>query len=175
MVLYLLLAALMVAADQLIKYWTVTVLQPIGSIPILQDVFHLTYVENTGAAFSMLEGRQGFFILVTLAAFGFMAYLYRTGMIKGVLGNLCVSFILGGAVGNFIDRLRLGYVIDLFDFCLIDFPVFNFADICITIGGILFVWLAFLDYKAEVEAEKARKLAQQQAAAQAVQEEQEQA
>ena len=160
MLLYLLLAALMVVADQLIKYWTVTVLQPIGSIPWWEGVFHLTYVENTGAAFSMLEGRQGFFIVVTVAAFLFMAYLYKTGMIRGVLGNLCIAFILGGAVGNFIDRLRLGYVIDMFDFCLINFAVFNFADICITIGGALFVLLAILDYKAEVEAEKAKKLAE---------------
>ncbi|MBQ1251166.1 MAG: signal peptidase II [Clostridia bacterium] len=160
MLLYLLLAALMVVADQLIKYWTVTVLQPIGSIPLWEGVFHLTYVENTGAAFSMLEGRQGFFIVVTVAAFLFMAYLYKTGMIRGVLGNLCIAFILGGAVGNFIDRLRLGYVIDMFDFCLINFAVFNFADICITIGGALFVLLAILDYKAEVEAEKAKKLAE---------------
>lgn len=160
MFLYLLLAALMVVADQLIKYWTVTVLQPIGSIPLWEGVFHLTYVENTGAAFSMLEGRQGFFIVVTVAAFLFMAYLYKTGMIRGVLGNLCIAFILGGAVGNFIDRLRLGYVIDMFDFCLINFAVFNFADICITIGGALFVLLAILDYKAEVEAEKAKKLAE---------------
>jgi len=163
MFLYVLLAALMVIADQLIKYWTVTVLKPIGSIPLWEGVFHLTYVENTGAAFSMLEGRQGFFILVTLAAFGFVIYLYKTGMIRGWLGNLCVSFVIGGAIGNFIDRLRLGYVIDLFDFCLIDFAVFNFADVCITIGGALFVWLAFLDYKAEVEAEKAKKLAEQAA------------
>lgn len=160
MFLYLLLAALMVVADQLIKYWTVTVLQPIGSIPLWEGVFHLTYVENTGAAFSMLEGRQGFFIVVTVASFLFMAYLYKTGMIRGVLGNLCIAFILGGAVGNFIDRLRLGYVIDMFDFCLINFAVFNFADICITIGGALFVLLAILDYKAEVEAEKAKKLAE---------------
>ena len=160
MLLYLLLAALMVVADQLIKYWTVTVLQPIGSIPLWEGVFHLTYVENTGAAFSMLEGRQGFFIVVTVTAFLFMAYLYKTGMIRGVLGNLCIAFILGGAVGNFIDRLRLGYVIDMFDFCLINFAVFNFADICITIGGALFVLLAILDYKAEVEAEKAKKLAE---------------
>lgn len=160
MFLYLLLAALMVVADQLIKYWTVTVLQPIGSILLWEGVFHLTYVENTGAAFSMLEGRQGFFIVVTVAAFLFMAYLYKNGMIRGVLGNLCIAFILGGAVGNFIDRLRLGYVIDMFDFCLINFAVFNFADICITIGGALFVLLAILDYKAEVEAEKAKKLAE---------------
>lgn len=162
MFLYLLLAVLMVVIDQLIKLWAVRVLMPIGSIPIIEGVFHLTYVENTGAAFSMLEGRQGFFILITLAAFGFVAYLYRTGMIKGVLGNLCMAFIVGGAIGNFIDRLRLGYVVDLFDFCLINFAVFNFADICITIGGALFIWLAILDYKAEVEAEKAKKLAAQQ-------------
>ena len=162
MALYLLLAALMVVADQLIKYWTVTVLQPIGSIPLWEGVFHLTYVENTGAAFSMLEGRQGFFILITIVAFLFMAYLYKTGMFRGVLGNLCIAFIVGGAIGNFIDRLRLGYVIDLFDFCLINFAVFNFADICITIGGGLFVLLTILDFKAEVEAEKAMKLAEAQ-------------
>ncbi|MGM9638597.1 MAG: signal peptidase II, partial [Butyricicoccaceae bacterium] len=61
MIVYLILTVLLIAADQLIKYWAVTVLRPLGSLPLLQGVFHLTYVENTGAAFSMLEGRRGFF------------------------------------------------------------------------------------------------------------------
>ena len=76
MFLYLLLAALMVVADQLIKYWTVTVLQPIGSIPLWEGVFHLTYVENTGAAFSSFEGQQWLFALV-FAVFTVMTLLQR--------------------------------------------------------------------------------------------------
>lgn len=149
MILYLLLTLLMIAADQLIKYWAVTVLQPMGSLPLLEGIFHLTYVENTGAAFSMLEGRRWFFIVVTLAAFLVFGWLYKSGMFRGRLGSLCIACIAGGAIGNFIDRLRLGYVVDLFDFCLIHFPVFNFADICITAGAGLFILLAWQDYRAE--------------------------
>lgn len=157
MIVYLILTVLLIAADQLIKYWAVTVLRPLGSLPLLQGVFHLTYVENTGAAFSMLEGRRGFFIVITLAAFLVFGWLYKSGMFRGHLGHACIACIAGGAVGNFIDRLRLGYVIDMFDFRLIHFPVFNFADICITVGACLFILVAWRDYRAEQAREQPRK------------------
>ncbi|MEA4920847.1 MAG: signal peptidase II [Clostridiaceae bacterium] len=156
MALYVFLTALMVGADQLIKYWASTELAQVSTLPLINGVFHLTYVENTGAAFSMLQGRRLFFIAITIVAFGVFVYMFSTGMIKGRLGYYSMAFIAGGAIGNFIDRLRLGYVVDLFDFRFINFPVFNFADLCITIGAILFILLAYRDYKEE-KSKEARK------------------
>ena len=145
----------MIIVDQLIKYWAVTELAPIGNINIIKGFFHLTYVENSGAAFSMLEGKQTFFIIITFAAFFLFYYIYKTGIVSGKLANWAGTFVAGGAIGNFIDRLRLGYVIDMFNFELIDFPVFNFADICITVGGALFVLIIWLDYLNERREKKA--------------------
>ena len=145
----------MIIVDQLIKYWAVTELAPIGNINIIKGFFHLTYVENSGAAFSMLEGKQTFFIIITFAAFFLFYYIYKTGIVSGKLANWAGTFVAGGAIGNFIDRLRLGYVIDMFNFELIDFPVFNFADICITVGGALFVLIIWLDYLTERREKKA--------------------
>ncbi|MBQ1271111.1 MAG: signal peptidase II [Clostridia bacterium] len=152
---YFISAALMIIVDQLIKYWAVTELAPIGNINIIKGFFHLTYVENSGAAFSMLEGKQTFFIIITFAAFFLFYYIYKTGIVSGRLANWAGTFVAGGAIGNFIDRLRLGYVIDMFNFELIDFPVFNFADICITIGGALFVLIIWFDYLRERREKKA--------------------
>jgi len=145
----------MIIVDQLIKYWAVTELAPIGNINIIKGFFHLTYVENSGAAFSMLEGKQTFFIIITFAAFFLFYYIYKTGIVSGKLANWAGTFVAGGAIGNFIDRIRLGYVIDMFNFELIDFPVFNFADICITVGGALFVLIIWLDYLNERREKKA--------------------
>ncbi|MBQ2692171.1 MAG: signal peptidase II [Clostridia bacterium] len=152
---YFISAAFMIIVDQLIKYWAVTELAPIGNINIIKGFFHLTYVENSGAAFSMLEGKQTFFIIITFAAFFLFYYIYKTGIVSGKLANWAGTFVAGGAIGNFIDRLRLGYVIDMFNFELIDFPVFNFADICITVGGALFVLIIWLDYLNERREKKA--------------------
>jgi len=152
---YFISAAFMIIVDQLIKYWAVTELAPIGNINIIKGFFHLTYVENSGAAFSMLEGKQTFFIIITFAAFFLFYYIYKTGIVSGKLANWAGTFVAGGAIGNFIDRIRLGYVIDMFNFELIDFPVFNFADICITVGGALFVLIIWLDYLNERREKKA--------------------
>ena len=152
---YIICAAAMIIVDQLIKYWACTELLPVGNIYIIKDVFHLTYVENTGAAFSMLEGKQTFFVVITFAAAFLFYYIYKTGIVSGKVANWAGTFVAGGAIGNFIDRLRFGYVIDMFNFELIDFPVFNFADICITVGGALFVLVIWLDFLKEQREKKA--------------------
>lgn len=145
---YILIVAAIVAADQGVKLWAVGALGPGGSIGLIPGVFHLTYAENRGAAFSILEGKLGFFVAVTVAMVALLLYMTAKGYIRGVFGKLAASFIVGGAFGNLIDRLIRGYVVDLFDFRLIHFAIFNVADIFITIGGaMLAVYFIFLEGK----------------------------
>ena len=131
---------LMVAIDQLVKYWAATALKAVGTIPVIQNAFHLTYLENRGAAFSILQDKIWFFVVLTGVVLGAMAYALHKGTIKTALGQWSLYIIAGGAVGNLIDRVLRGYVVDLFDFRLIHFPVFNVADIFVCIGGALFVY-----------------------------------
>lgn len=135
-----------VALDQLVKLWCVNVLEPIGKIPIIDGIFNLRFVENTGAAFSMLRGNTVFLIVVPILAAAFMVYLLLSKRINSKIGSWGITLILAGAVGNLIDRIfRGGAVVDLFDFELINFPVFNVADIAVTVGAILFfIFLIFI-------------------------------
>ncbi len=135
-----------VALDQLVKLWCVNILEPIGKIPIIDGIFNLRFVENTGAAFSMLRGNTAFLIVVPLLAAAFMVYILASRKIKSRIGSWGITLILAGAVGNLIDRIfRGGAVVDLFDFELINFPVFNVADIAVTVGAILFfIFLIFI-------------------------------
>lgn len=142
MLLFLTVFVGLIAVDQLVKYWAFTVLQPQHSIPILENAFHLTYVENTGAAFSLFAQypSQLPFILLALGVAVVAFYVIRRGIIQTALGRWAVLLIAAGALGNAIDRIWHGFVIDLFDFRLIHFPVFNIADVCICTGGALFIF-----------------------------------
>lgn len=138
---YLIPTAFFVLADILSKY-IVTAKMSVGqSIPLWEKVFHLTYVRNTGAAFSMLEGQRIFLIAVPIIVI--LAVIIYTIVKKPKSKLLMLSFamIISGGIGNLIDRIRFGYVIDFLDFRLINFPVFNVADIWVTLGAALFVCL----------------------------------
>lgn len=131
---------LIIGLDRVSKIWASNVLQHVATIPIIQDVFHLTYHTNTGAAFSIF--REHTEILAGLSfvlSLGLIIFLIRLRRVeKFHLGHLGLAFIIGGAIGNGIDRLVYRYVVDYFDFRLIDFAVFNVADSFITVGVILF-------------------------------------
>ena len=129
-------AALVVFLDQLSKYLTVLYLKPVGTFPILQDALHLTYVENRGAAFGMLaDSRWVFMVVSAVSIVALSVYLIRKKP-KSRLLCLSLAFVIGGGIGNMIDRVALGYVVDMIDFRLIHFAVFNVADICVVVGGI---------------------------------------
>ena len=146
MVLYAIITAAIIVADQLVKYWAKNILMQIGTIPVIENVFHLTYAENRGAAFSILEGQRWFFIVLTSVMLVIIALAFFKSYFKGKWGKTTLVFIFAGAIGNFIDRLVLGYVVDMFDFRLIDFPVFNVADIFLTVGGIMgVIYILFMD------------------------------
>ncbi len=133
----ILIPLLGVAVDQLVKYWAAVSLKPVGTIPLIQDVFHLTYWENTGAAFSMFADRRWLLLAVTVILLTILVWALHKNFLPDKLGRIGLLLTIGGAFGNLIDRLLRGYVIDLFDFRLIGFPVFNVADILLNAGVIL--------------------------------------
>ena len=150
------LAALIIALagiflDQITKYLAVVQLKEKEAYVLWDQVFQLEYLENRGAAFGMLQNQQIFFFFSVILISAVVVWFYlRVPMEKKFLPlRLCAVFIMAGAYGNFIDRLRLGYVIDFFYFKLIDFPVFNVADIYVTISTIVFCLLLFFYYKEE--------------------------
>ena len=136
-------AALIVVLDQFTKYLTVAHI-PIGTaIPAIPGLFQLTYVHNTGMAFSMLQGGRWFFLIMTLVAFVIMGYAVKKNWITHPTGLWALAAIAGGAVGNLIDRVRLGYVIDMIEVTFMRFAVFNVADCFVVCGAILLVIYAF--------------------------------
>ena len=134
---YELAIALLIALDQIIKAWALNDLQYKGSISVIKDVFNLTYVENRGAAFGLFQNNQWVFIVVALIASIIGLYFLHSNKISSKLGKLSVVLIIAGALGNLIDRIRLDYVVDYFDFVFIWNYVFNLADCFIVVGTIL--------------------------------------
>lgn len=135
------LAAFLVAADQLTKYVVVTRLKPLGSHAVIPGFFNLSYVENPGAAWGMLAGRQVFLVAFSLITLCFLLWK-RKHLFGGLWGGATtLSLITGGVLGNLIDRVRLSYVVDFLDFHwhASHFPAFNIADASICCGVFLFI------------------------------------
>lgn len=133
-----LFAVAIVLADQLVKYLTVFHIPLYDHVPLLDGVIRLTYVQNTGAAFSFLQGARWLFVALFAVITVLLIYEYffkRQPFTK--LDRWCLAAIYGGGLGNLIDRIRLGYVVDMFETEFIKFPVFNVADCFITCGCIL--------------------------------------
>ena len=133
-----LFAAGIVAVDQLSKFWTVANIPLHGQIPVIDGLFHLTYAQNTGAAFSAFEGAQWLFVLVfALLTAGILWEFPKKKMPFTTLERWCIVAIYAGGIGNMIDRLWLGYVVDMIEVEFMNFAVFNVADSFITCGAIL--------------------------------------
>ncbi len=133
--------AVSILLDRVVKLWAVNSLKPIGDIPVINGVFHLTYATNTGGAWSILSGRITFFIIITVIALAAGIYfLFFFKKYDRILYYTSISLIIGGAVGNFIDRLMYGEVVDMFYIKLINFPVFNVADMILVAGTICLSW-----------------------------------
>lgn len=134
---YIVIIAALLVTDQWSKYLAEVYLKPINSYPIIPGVFHLTYGRNTGAAFSILQGKQIFLIIFTMIILSLLIFYLIKNIKNGSrLLKFSLAFIIGGALGNLIDRIRLSYVVDMFDFTLINYPVFNSADIFVVLGTI---------------------------------------
>ncbi len=155
-IIYSVIAIIGITVDQIVKAWAYNELRPVGSIPLIEGVFHFTYRENTGAAFSFLEGNNVFFIILTSCVILLLLFLIISGRITNRFAEYCVLFIAMGGLGNLIDRFNYEFVVDMFDFTLINFAVFNVADIFVTCGSILFI-IIFLFTKGEVVDLESRK------------------
>lgn len=148
--LYAVMIIIMVVLDRWSKIWAENVLMKMETMPLLKDLFHLTYVENTGAAFSMFRGKVGFLIVFTgLVLFALCVMLVISIKKKeSKVLLIALTMVIGGAIGNMYDRIFLGYVVDYFDFRLINFAVFNLADVFVVCGSILLgVYLIFIEGK----------------------------
>lgn len=146
---YYILALIVFALDQLTKWFVVRNMELGQSIPLLEGVFHFTSHRNRGAAFGILQDQRWFFIVITLVVMaGIIYYLRMLGKDKPMV-SYALALILGGAVGNFLDRLLFGEVVDFLDFTLINFPIFNVADSAIVIGVGLMIWDTILEMKKE--------------------------
>jgi signal peptidase II len=129
-------AILVLFLDQLSKHLAVKNLILSQSVPIIKGIFHLTLIHNRGAAFGILKNQVPLFIFISLFAIILIYFnLKKSRNKENIVFNISLALILGGALGNLIDRLFLGYVIDFLDFRI--WPVFNVADSAITIGAIL--------------------------------------
>ncbi|MGN0784574.1 MAG: signal peptidase II [Candidatus Aphodomorpha sp.] len=134
----LLLIVSVLIVDQVSKYLTELFI-PFGtSVPLIEGVFQLSNVHNTGAAWGILAGKQWLFLVLTpVLCILLVLLLVKKRARIGTLGRICIALLIAGACGNLIDRAVLSYVRDMFDFCLIHFPVFNVADCAITVGAAL--------------------------------------
>ena len=137
--------AVLVGADQLIKLWAVQVLEPVGTMPLIPHVVELRFVLNPGMAFSLLSGKQLFLIAATGAALLLVAYwlFFRSRGRK--LQQAALILVLGGGIGNLIDRVLNGEVVDYINLLFMRFAVFNFADICVCVGVALWVLVILLE------------------------------
>lgn len=144
--LYVILAAALVVVDQLVKFLVRANIDLYASVPFIPHVMDLTYVQNTGAAFSLFHEHT--WILTIISAL--VALLILAAMLKRIfthpMGQACLALVLAGAVGNLIDRALFGFVTDMFQTTFIRFAVFNVADICVVVGGIALCVYVFFFY-----------------------------
>ena len=153
--------AAVIGLDQLTKWLTVVNLEEYESFPIWQDVFHFTYVKNTGMAFGMLKDhRWVFMVFSTIAIVALIIYLFRFRPESRWM-QISMAMIIGGGIGNMIDRVLLGYVIDFIDVTLINFAVFNIADSFVCVGAGIMIVCLVIDLIKEIKLEKAQKAEEQ--------------
>lgn len=142
---------LLVAMDQLTKYFAIVKLKNQPAVPIIPNVFELNYLENRGAAFGLLQNQKFFFLFSgVIILFVILFVLFKIPDKKKYrMLNLFLVMIIGGGIGNMIDRIRFDYVVDFLSFVLINFPIFNVADMYVTISMIGLAVLILFVYKEE--------------------------
>lgn len=147
---YAILVVLLVALDQVVKYLVRANIPLYGSVDFIPHVLGLTYIQNTGGAFSSLSHMTWLLTLVSAVMTVVLIAVLAKGVVKHPFGRVTVALVLAGAAGNLIDRALFGYVTDMFNVLFMHFAVFNVADICIVVGGVLFcVYFLFFYDKCE--------------------------
>ncbi|MGF3072294.1 signal peptidase II [Facklamia sp. P12945] len=133
------ITAIIVILDQALKIWTQNHLTLNQTLEIIPDFFQLNYIHNTGAGWGLFAGQRFFLIGVTFLVIFYLVYLIWKNRYHSPWTKLAYALLLGGAVGNLIDRLVRGYVVDMLQIRLFDFPIFNLADVALTLGVILLI------------------------------------
>ena len=151
MFLYYILALLIIGIDQVTKYLTVVNIDLYEVVEVIPNILSWMYLRNTGAAWSILEGQMWFFYIVTFIVVVVVVYYLQKYGAQSSLLSLSLSFVLAGSVGNVLDRIRLGYVVDMIRIEFIDFPIFNVADMSLFIGVALLILYVFLDERNKKE------------------------
>lgn len=166
----IILFLILILIDQLTKHWAVLKLKDHASIPLIKNVLELRYLENNGAAFGFLQNKQWLFFVITAIVLIVIVYIWiriikqskkylqldpEKIKKKTFSDRICLNYLLvilaAGAIGNLIDRLAHTYVVDFIYFRLINFPIFNFADICVTLSAIFLVIFLIFIYKDDPE------------------------
>lgn len=142
-ILVLVISAAIVVLDQIFKYLSINNLKSVENVAVIDNLLYFTYLENRGAAFGIFSNQRWLFIIATVLAIILLVYLVFVKKFQSKIFNISVALIIGGGVGNLIDRIFLGYVVDYIQISFFP-PVCNFADYCITAGTIiLIIWLFF--------------------------------
>lgn len=158
-VLCLVLMAVLVVIDQITKYFVVLNLKPIGSVNVIGEFFRLSYLENTGAAFGMLENHRWIFISITIL--GCLALIIFMFVYKhhNFFSYAAITLIVAGGVGNLIDRIINGYVVDFLSFNFFRYT-FNFADCCVTVGAVCVIIAFIISEKESLKESKNSKISE---------------
>lgn len=158
MFLIILSICVLVGIDQLTKWLAVVKFSESPDKVFIPGLVEFTYHENPGAAWGMLQNHRWVFMLTsTVAIIGILIYLAKNRKNLHPMSVIAFTMIVAGGVGNMIDRVLIGYVVDFINFLFIDFPVFNFADMCVTVGAaVMIAWLIFVDLPSSVREEKAK-------------------
>ncbi|MDR0821495.1 MAG: signal peptidase II [Oscillospiraceae bacterium] len=151
----LLMSVVLVAADQLTKYLVVTYVEPVGSVNLIQigdkQILNFTYCENTGAAFSILEGQRWFLCVAVALVVGAALFLLLSKRVTKPTHVWGAALVIAGGAGNLIDRVLLGYVVDFIDFRFIHFAIFNVADICAVCGTLFLAAVLLIEEIKEIK------------------------
>lgn len=143
--LYVILLAVLIGLDQWLKYWTVSHLALGESAPLLPGIVRLTRLHNYGAAWSSLSGKTAVLLVVTIVLMVGVVILLIKKIVRHPMGVIACILVLGGGIGNMIDRFWHGYVVDMFDLQFMTYPIFNLADCFVVVGAILgaayYLWL----------------------------------
>lgn len=147
MLIYYFIAIGIIIIDQFTKYLTVSNIELGQIVDFIPGLLSFTYVQNTGAAWSILEGRMIFFYIVTIIVVGLLIYFLHHDAKGSRLLSLAIAMMIGGAIGNFIDRLLYQYVIDMVRLEFISFPIFNVADTALTLGvGLMLIGVIYEEF-----------------------------
>lgn len=147
MLIYYFIAIGIIIIDQFTKYLTVSNIELGQIVDFIPGLLSFTYVQNTGAAWSILEGRMIFFYIVTIIVVGLLIYFLHHDAKGSRLLSLAIAMMIGGAIGNFIDRLLYQYVIDMVRLEFISFPIFNVADMALTLGvGLMLIGVIYEEF-----------------------------